>query len=40
LHGLLSGRIDNSNQPLGAGMELDVLNLNGLLVASPMSIEG
>ena len=36
----LSGRIDNSNHPLGAGMEVDVLNLNGLLVASPMSVEG
>jgi hypothetical protein len=34
------GRIDNSNHPLGAGMEVDVLNLNGLLVTSPMSVEG
>ena len=37
---VFSGRIDNSNNPLGAGMEVDVLNLNGLLVASPMSVEG
>ena len=37
---VFSGRIDNSNHPLGAGMEVDVLNLNGLLVASPMSVEG
>ena len=35
-----SGSIDNSNHPLGAGMEVDVSNLNGLLVTSPMSIEG
>ena len=33
---VFSGRIDNSNNPLGAGMEVDVLNLNGLLVASPI----
>ena len=37
---VFSGRIDNSNNPLGAGMEVDVLNLDGLLVASPMSVEG
>ena len=37
---VLSGRIDNSNHPLGAGMEVDVLNLNGLLVTSSMSVEG
>ena len=37
---VFSGRIDNSNHPLGAGMEVDVLNLNGLLVTSPMSVEG
>ena len=34
---VFSGRIDNPNHPLGAGMEVDVLNLNGLLVTSPMS---
>ena len=33
------GRIHNSHHPLGAGMEMDVLNLNGLLVTSPMSVE-
>ena len=37
---VFSGRIDNPNHPLGAGMEVDVLNLNGLLVTSPMSVEG
>jgi hypothetical protein len=37
---VFSGRIDNSNHPLGAGMEVDVLNLNGLLVTSPMTVEG
>jgi hypothetical protein len=37
---VFSGRIDNPNHPLGAGMEVDVLNLNGLLVTSPMTIEG
>ena len=37
---VFSGRIDNSDHPLGAGMEVDVLNLNGLLVTSPMSVEG
>jgi hypothetical protein len=31
---VFSGRIDNSNHPLGAGMEVDVLNLNGLLVTA------
>ena len=35
-----SGSIDNSNHPLGAGMEVDVPNLNGLLVTSPMPVEG
>ena len=38
LHGLLR-RIENSNHPLGAGMEVDVLNLNGLLVASHVGRE-
>ena len=33
-------RIDNSNHPLGAGMQVDVPNLNGLLVTSPMPVEG
>ena len=35
---VFSGRIDNSNHPLGAGMEVDVLNLNGLMhpTASPL----
>ena len=37
---IFSGRIDNPNNPLGAGMEMDVLNLYGLLVTSPMSVEG
>ena len=37
---VFSGRIDNPNHPLGAGMEVDVLNLNGLLVTSSMSVEG
>src|SRR5580700_8931559 len=37
---VFSGRIDNPNHPLGAGMEVDVLNLNGLLVTSPMTVEG
>ena len=33
---VFSGRIDNPNHPLGAEMEVDVLNLNGLLVTSPI----
>src|SRR6478672_6775121 len=37
---VFSGRIDNPNHHLRAGMEVDVLNLNGLLVTSPMSVEG
>src|SRR5580700_856524 len=37
---VFSGRIDNPNHPLGAGMEVHVLNLNGLLVTSPMTVEG
>ena len=37
---IFSGRIDNPNHPLGAGVEVDVLNLNGLLVTSPVSVEG
>ena len=37
---VFSGRIHNSHHPLGAGMEVDVPNLNGLLVTSPMPVEG
>ena len=29
---VFSGRIDNSNHPLGAGMEVDVLNLSALVL--------
>ena len=31
---VFSGRIDNSNHPLGAGMEVDVLNLDAFLGGS------
>src|ERR1700722_19535857 len=37
---VFSGRSDNPNHPLGAGMEVDMLDLNGLLVTSPVSVEG
>ena len=35
-----SRRIHNSHDPLGAGMEVYMPNLNGLLVTSPMPVEG